>query len=142
MLKRRAMPAYSPPSRHPVAAGILSRPAHVSVCQTICSYKEDTRSVSHHSLQDAFLTCFHSSLQCRHKGKQSPPSRNRPCHDVYLMEEVTFPASYFLPVPVSQGELYDQAVSVGFKYTPVQAKGHALSLNYHIHSGATCLYKY
>lgn len=75
-------------------------------------------------------------------GKKSPLSRNKLRQDVYIPLEGrrTFPASYFPSVPVSQGELYDQAASVGFKYTPGQAKGHTPSfqrvtlvsfLNYH-----------
>lgn len=105
-----------------------------------CSYKERTRPVSRHSPPRAPSACLRRrtfvSLQFGHKGekKKSPLSRNKLRHDVYIPREGrrTFPASYFLSVPVSQGELYDQAASVGFKYTAVRAKGHTPSFR---HSG-------
>lgn len=107
---------------------------------SVCSYKEHTRPVSRHSPPHAPSDCLRRrtfvSLQFGHKGegKKSPLSRNKLRHDVYIPREGrrTFPASYFLSVPVSQGELYDQAASVGFKYTPEQAKGHTPSF---LHSG-------
>lgn len=81
----RASDATRLPAGRPAAADILSRPVHVPVCQTICSYKEDARPV--HCYETLFPLVFfsgHSSVS----SAVSPPSRNSPRHDVYLMEEV------------------------------------------------------